>query len=293
MNEHTPLITVAMPIYNAGKDLRPAVLSIINQSFKDWELILIDDGSTDNSVSLIADLKDSRIKILHDGNNRGLAARLNEAIDLAKGRYFARMDQDDISYPNRFLRQFETLENDKDLDLVATRAIIIDENNRATSLFPYALTHGEICSRPWQGFYFPHPTWMGKTSWFRKHRYKIPGPYFCEDQELLLRTYKESKFATLDEILFAYRVKGRVNRDKLRKTRQTILKVQLCSFLQTRNWRFALLAILSFFGRRIYDSFINRGRRLMPEKSKTIEKSVLERWHQVLNNLEMRTGTGK
>jgi glycosyltransferase involved in cell wall biosynthesis len=64
MNEHTPLITVAMPIYNAGKDLRPAVLSIINQSFKDWELILIDDGSTDNSVSLIADLKDSRIKIL-------------------------------------------------------------------------------------------------------------------------------------------------------------------------------------------------------------------------------------
>src|SRR5450830_847145 len=91
-----PLVTVAMPVYNAGKYLRLAVLSIVKQTFTDWEMLVIDDGSTDNAFDSIADIKDDRIRILRDGTNKGLAARLNEAIDLARGQYFARMDQDDV-----------------------------------------------------------------------------------------------------------------------------------------------------------------------------------------------------
>lgn len=126
-----PLVTVAMPVYNAGKYLRLAVLSIVRQTFTNWELLVIDDGSTDNALQDIADIDDARIRIFRDGGNRGLAARLNEAADMARGRYLARMDQDDVSYPERFARQLAALQNDPELDLVATRAITIDENDHA------------------------------------------------------------------------------------------------------------------------------------------------------------------
>src|SRR6266498_5557216 len=67
------------------------------------------------------------------------------------------------------------------------------------------ISHVEICARPWNGFYLPHPTWMGRIEWFRRHRYTIPDVVRAEDQDLLLRTYDSSRFACVDEILFGYR----------------------------------------------------------------------------------------
>ena len=249
----SPLITIAMPIYNAGSDIRLAVLSIINQTQLNWELLIIDDGSTDNALSYISDIEDVRVRILRDGLNRGLAARLNEAIDLANGIYFARMDQDDISYPERLKRQTEVLKSDPQLDLVAVRALTIDENNEPNGIFPSYILHEEICSEPWRGFYLPHPTWMGKIEWFRKHRYAEPGPFFCEDQELLTRSYRESKFFTINEILFAYRIRAGVNRYKLLKTRRAVLGIQSKIFYSSRQYHFLLYASLVFLGRMIYD----------------------------------------
>lgn len=250
-----PLVTVAMPVYNAGKELRLAVLSILKQTFTDWEFIIIDDGSTDNALQYISDIKDVRIKILIDGDNKGLAARLNEAIDMANGQYFARMDQDDISYPKRFERQLGVLQNDAELDLVATRAITINDENEATGLFPYSFSHDEICARPWLGFYFPHPTWLGRTEWFRKYRYAIPAPYFCEDQELLLRSYNESKFQILNETLFAYRVKESINFNKRIKTRIAVFQLQFRNFIRKRQLRFAVFSLAIFVARVFSDIF--------------------------------------
>ena len=96
MSDKAVLVTVAMPIYNAGSYLRLAVLSIVKQSFTDWELLIIDDGSTDKALDGIADLRDERIKIYSDGRNLGLAARLNQACAMASGKYLARMDQDEL-----------------------------------------------------------------------------------------------------------------------------------------------------------------------------------------------------
>lgn len=251
----SPLVTVAMPIYNAGKDLRLAVFSIIKQTFEDWEFIIIDDGSTDNSLQSICDINDARIIVMCDGENKGLAARLNEAIDLARGQYFARMDQDDISYPERFERQLNALRSNAELDLVATRAITIDVDNNATGLYPHSFTHDEICARPWLGFYFPHPTWLGRTEWFRKYRYAVPAPLFCEDQELLLRSYTESRFQMLDETLLAYRVRDGVNWRKLIKTRMAVLKMQWRTFIQKRQFHFAIYSFAAFSGRVFLDLF--------------------------------------
>lgn len=281
-----PLVTVAMPIYNAGRYLRLAVLSIIQQTFTNWELLIIDDGSTDNALPEIADLHDPRIKILSDGTNQGLAARLNEAIDLARGQYLARMDQDDVSYPERFARQVAALNNEPDLDLVGVRAITINENNEVTGLMPYALNHEGISARPWQGFYFPHPTWMGRIEWFRKHSYTIPGPFFCEDQELLLRSYRESRFGMVDKILFGYRIRSEINWKKLAKTRLTILAVQLRHFIKFYRWDFLLLSISVFVGRIVGDFLkLVTGGFFLNDQSKNVDISISAQWHVVLNEL--------
>lgn len=245
--DSSPLITVAMPIFNAGHHLRLAVLSIVHQTFCNWELLIIDDGSTDNALQSLSDISDSRIQILCDGLNKGLAARLNEAIEKARGRYFARMDQDDVSYPERFLRQIALLQDDPSLDLVAASAITISDDNEITGLLPCPVTHELICARPWQGFCFAHPTWMGKIEWFRKYRYTIPGPFFCEDQELLLRSYCKSKFGATEDILFAYRVREIRNLYRVLKTRWTFLKIQVRYFVSTKQWTHAVLSGCVYF----------------------------------------------
>jgi len=284
----SPLITVAMPIYNAGEYLRLAVLSIINQTFTSWEMLIIDDGSTDNALDSIADIQDERIHILTDGTNKGLAARLNEAIDLAKGHYIARMDQDDISYPDRFERQVQELESEQGLDLVAVRAITISSNNQVTGILPCAISGKGISAKPWRGFYMPHPTWMGKIDWFRRYRYATPGPYFCEDQELLLRSYEKSNFLMITEPLFAYRVRGEINYRKLVKTRWTLLKIQLRHFVLAWQLHFAFMSVITFFGRMLLDLMRSVSLSIHPI-IKIHDTKISSKWQNVLNNVENRT----
>jgi glycosyltransferase involved in cell wall biosynthesis len=280
-----PLVTVAMPVFNAGNYLRLAVLSIVRQSFADWELLIVDDGSTDDALRSIRDIDDARIRILRDGENRGLATRLNQCIGMARGRYLARMDQDDVSYPERFQRQVSLLEQNPGLDLVAVRAITIDENDRATGMFPGALTHDAICARPWQGFHFPHPTWMGKTAWFRRHRYAVPGPYFCEDQELLLRSHRASRLATVDETLFAYRIRSRVDAKKLARIRRTMLTIQLRHFAGANQWHFVLLALAAFVARMGLD-LSKRSRAGMSRSGRaSVDDAAVSEWDRILAGL--------
>lgn len=283
--EELPLVTVAMPVYNAGKYLRLAVLSIVKQTFTCWELLIIDDGSTDDALKSIEDINDARIRILRDGKNKGLAARLNECIDLARGQYLARMDQDDVSYPERFERQIDALQNNLAIDVLATRAITIDETEQLTGIFPAAISHEEICTRSWRGFYFPHPTWMGKIEWFRKYHYTEPGPFFCEDQDLLLRSYKDSHFATLDEILFAYRIRSSVNWSKLAKTRRSVLKCQLHQFYMLQRWRFAILAMAVFFVRIISDLLKRLTADIRYSNLAGLDNAVADKWIQILSSL--------
>lgn len=284
-NDVPPLLTVAMPIYNAGKYLRLAVLSIIQQSFSNWELLIIDDGSTDNALSEIADIDDPRIIILKDGKNKGLAARLNECIDLARGQYFARMDQDDVSYPERFKQQLSFLNKNPAVDLLAVRAFTIDENDEVTGLFPFAGGHSEICAKPWRGFYLPHPTWMGKIEWFRRHRYTVPGPYFCEDQELLLRSYLVSEFATLDEILFAYRIRSTVNWTKLAKTRKAVFAAQRQHFSNAKRWDFVFLAAVMYVAKLSADVLKRIKNAMFQPARRVIDDVLVSTWRMTLNDL--------
>ncbi|MDO8343843.1 MAG: glycosyltransferase family 2 protein [Cellvibrio sp.] len=280
-----PLVTVVMPVYNAGKYLRLAVLSIVTQTYHRWELLIIDDGSTDNALQNIADINDARIRILQDGKNKGLAARLNECIDLANGKYIARMDQDDVSYPERLAKQVAMLDRSPLLDLIGVRAITISEKNEATGMLPWGATHEVICAHPWLGFYLPHPTWMGRTEWFRKHYYAQPAPYFCEDQELLLRSYEKSRFGMVSEPLFAYRVRGCINWRKLLKTRATVLQVQLGHFALKKQYVFGFMAALTFLARVVSD-MVGSGHFRKNSRFNSDQEKFFCRWREVYQSVQ-------
>lgn len=200
----TPLVSVGMPVFNCERTLAIAIRSILQQTYENWELLLIDDGSTDGTLKIAREFKDARIRVLSDGSHQGLSARLNQAISLSAGEYFARMDGDDLSYPSRFERQVRHLQDHSEVDLLATGILVFKGHGQALGTRAIRERHDGICRRPWAGFYLPHPTWMGKTTWFRKHFYRNKAVRM-EDQDLMLRTYKTSRFASLPDILLGYR----------------------------------------------------------------------------------------
>ena len=123
-----PLITVGLPFFNNRRTLPDAIRSIFAQSLNDWELLLVDDGSTDGSLEFARAIRDPRVRLVCDGSNRKLAARLNQIAELAPSEFIARMDADDLMHPNRLRRQIELFRGQPGLDVVGTAAFTIDEN---------------------------------------------------------------------------------------------------------------------------------------------------------------------
>jgi len=162
MKLEKPKISVVMPVYNGDRFIDKSIKSVLSQTFNNFEYIIINDGSTDDSLKIIESYEDSRIKIINYSKNRGITFALNNGLNVAKGDYIARQDQDDISYPDRFMLQIEYLENN-DVDLVDTNFIFIDENDKylqdyekryfspdqtLSHLFFYEMVHASImCKR--------------------------------------------------------------------------------------------------------------------------------------------------
>ena len=278
----TPVVSVVLPVYNAGALLPQAVASICCQTFREWELILIDDGSTDNCMAAFS-TSDSRVRIVQDGRNLGLAARLNQGIDLARGKFLARMDQDDIAYPGRLEAQVRFLEEHLDVDLTATRAVVFRDDGSVVGLFPFRRTHAEICATPWRGFYFPHPTWMGRIEWFRRYRYYIPETVRAEDQELLLRSYSSSRFACLPEVLLGYR-QTRLSLRKVLTARKHLALVQWSVNLQQGRPFHAVLGFLAFAIKALADAAIAvAGARhlFVTRMGRAAPQDEIDRWKNV------------
>jgi len=121
------LCSVVLPTYNGQDWITRSVNSILAQSFTNFELIIIDDGSSDNTFEILKKFKDKRIKLFRQ-NNRGLAKTLNIGIKISRGKYIFRQDQDDISFPNRFMEQIVVMEKKRDLGFLGTWAEILNES---------------------------------------------------------------------------------------------------------------------------------------------------------------------
>jgi glycosyltransferase involved in cell wall biosynthesis len=204
MNVRPPVVSVIMSMRNSAATVGSAVRSVRLQSLRDWELIVIDDGSSDQSSAIVGEFHDERIRIIRESHSAGLATRLNQAVALAKGEFIARMDADDICFPERFARQVARLREDPQLDLVGCGAVVFASGDELIGEMPVGLRHQDVVARPFVGFPFPHPTWCGRADWFRKNPYDSRLRY-AEDQDLLLRSFRHSKLAGLGTVLLGYR----------------------------------------------------------------------------------------
>ena len=163
-------VTVAIPFYNNEDTLEFAIKSVINQTYTDWLLLLINDGSTDSSMEIAKKYLSEKVKLIDDGLNKGLIYRLNQAIDMTETPYFARMDSDDIMLPERLEKQVNYLENHQDIDLVGSSAFIIDECNNIVSVRRTSNKKRYNISDLIKHGLFIHPTVVGKTEWFLKNK---------------------------------------------------------------------------------------------------------------------------
>ena len=204
---YRPVVTIAMPVYNCASTIAEAILSVHNQTFTDWELIVIDDGSTDETFAVAERFDDPRIRLIKKDRNLGLPTRLNEAVQLSRGKYFARMDGDDVSYPERFRLQYEYMSKHPEVDLLGCAILIFDAKGRAMGVRQGRLTHEQIRGSFVSSFGMAHVTWIGHREWFVKNRYR-PTAFHSQDRELLMRTYPHSRFAALPNVLVGVREPG-------------------------------------------------------------------------------------
>lgn len=201
-----PKVSVVMPVYNGEKYLAEAIRSILDQSFKDFELLVINDGSTDRTGDMLRSYTDPRIVILENETNLGLSKSFNKGIMASRGSYIARMDADDVAVPERFEKQMSFLAAHPEVDIVGSATWRIDGEGRRLGISRKAL---EPQALKWQSLFSTplfHPTVMGKASVFKENPFDESLPS-SEDYELWSRLIfeKNIKIANLPEPLLMYR----------------------------------------------------------------------------------------
>lgn len=229
-----PVISVILPVYNTGKFLKKAIESLLAQTFPDFELIAIDDGSTDELPAILVDYaqKDKRIHI-HTQPNQGVAQALNTGLQLAEGKYVARMDADDICHPERLQKQFDFLEAHPETGLLGCAAAIIDANGRRQGTLDYPLTHFAL---QWSlCFYNPiiHPSIMARHEIMLAAGGYHPDCPQAEDYDLFARLSVLTQLANMPERLLHLRRHGQnvtlQNSAVHLETSATISREMICS----------------------------------------------------------------
>ncbi|ATO19199.1 glycosyltransferase [Acinetobacter sp. LoGeW2-3] len=209
-------ITIGIPFFNAEKYLEDAIKSVLAQTFQSWELILVDDGSTDQSLEIARSFNDPRIRIIADGQNRRLPYRLNQIINEAKYDFIARMDADDLMAVDRLEKQIKVLNENSDIDLVMTSLFSIGEKNEILGKRIYS-NHQMQPKEILQGVTnILHPSLLARKEWCKRNPYQVDN-CLAEDYELWLSAAIKNDFnyAVLQEPLYFYREVENVKKEKM------------------------------------------------------------------------------
>lgn len=198
-------ITVLLPVYNGDRYLRETIESILTQTYTDFELLIVDDGSTDSSLAIIESFIDDRIRILKNKERLKLSGALNRGMEEAKGKYIARMDADDIALPERLQKQFEYMERHPEVGMCGTAIEIFGKAKTRNDIYPKSAD--EIKAYALFDCPFCHPTVMMRRELFLKHDLWYDGSYYpTEDYELWARAIDLFPVVNLGEVLLRYRV---------------------------------------------------------------------------------------
>ncbi len=197
-----------MSVYNGERFLRTAIDSVLAQTFRDWELIVIDDASTDSTPDILAEYRDPRIQVLRNESNRKQAVCSNRGIAAASGRYIARLDADDVSLPNRLAEQVAYLETHPDATLIASATHIVDEQGRRVGFQPGGLNDCELKFTFASRNPVIHSTVIFRTEAARQLQGYDEDPryWFTEDYEFLSRLALHGTAHVLPQPLVEYRV---------------------------------------------------------------------------------------
>jgi glycosyltransferase involved in cell wall biosynthesis len=204
----TPVISVLLPAYNAQQYIQSAVQSILDQTFRDFEFIITNDGSTDQTLSILQSLakKDARIKLISRPNT-GYVVALNQGIAMAQGEFVARMDADDISLPTRFEEQLAYLRSNPDCVMVGTNVSQMDQGGALIGPMPDIVYGHErlnyaLLRRGWP---IVHPSMMARTSAIKSIGGYVPELCPNEDHDLFLKLAEVGRIENLPHILLHYR----------------------------------------------------------------------------------------
>lgn len=220
-------ISVLMPVYNAESYIREAIDSVLTQTFSDFELIIIDDGSTDKSAHIVHSYNDQRIKLFQNEHNEGIVASLNKGITLANGEYVAIMHADDVSLPERLEMQSSFLDSHPDVSMVAAKVLLIDSSGVCIGSWHHdqiTTTFDQIHEMLPKTNCIAHPTIMIRTNVVRAYRYNAK-QHATEDYDLWLRLVADShRVEKSDAILLKYRVHsqsitGKSSSDRFKEVR--------------------------------------------------------------------------
>jgi glycosyltransferase involved in cell wall biosynthesis len=225
-----PKVSVLMSVYNGAKYLREAIESILSQTFTDFEFLIVNDCSNDNSPSILKEYanKDSRIRVITNEFNLGLTRNLNKMVREARGEYLARFDCDDISAPSRFEKQVQLLDAQLSVGMVSLWAYVIDGNGNYVRTIKYPTLDKDLRKALIQYNPFFHSGLM-----LRKAAIIDAGLYdetwrFAQDYELYFRIAKKWEIANVPEVLLKYReTENSITVDKNRKQVEFALKAKL------------------------------------------------------------------
>jgi glycosyltransferase involved in cell wall biosynthesis len=209
MNDISPLVSVILPCYNAGEYIEQAILSIINQTYKNLEIIIVDDYSTDNSLVIIEQLAkiDDRIFVIKNSENLKLIKTLNNMLEIATGKYIARMDADDISMPDRIKKQVDVLETNSNIVVCGTNIEYFGHRRAKNNKFICFEKSDDLKMRLILDSCFAHPSVMIRRDTLVKHNIRYNEEYQCaEDYKLWIDLSRFGEFYNLQEILLKYRV---------------------------------------------------------------------------------------
>jgi glycosyltransferase involved in cell wall biosynthesis len=206
---NAPLVSIVMPVFNAEQYIQQAIESILHQTLQDWELIIVDDGSSDKTSKIIHTLTDKRIKLVTNEQNLGIIDSLNKGVLNASGKYIARMDADDISLPTRLETQVNFLEANPHFGIVGTQMIMINSDGQRVKKASVYTTNFWILF--WSLFQSPffHPTVVVRREILRNNPYGY-GASHAEDYELWSKILRKKLClcANMHAYLHLYRLHG-------------------------------------------------------------------------------------
>jgi glycosyltransferase involved in cell wall biosynthesis len=285
MKPDRPMISVVMTAYNEEKYIAEAIDSILNQTYPDFEFIIVNDGSTDRTEEIILSYKDPRIVYIKNTQNLKLIASLNKGLDAAKGKYVARMDSDDISMPDRFEKQVQFMENHPEIGISGAQLVVFGSEDGAMN---YPLEHEDLLLRLFITSCYPNNLVMFRREIMEKHHLRFPEGYLhTEDFKFWTQWLQLTKGANLPDYLAKYRFHpasvSHLYKSVQRETRNRVRAEYLAEIFKLAE---AEKQMATDMGSRDYSRkfaavkfFLARNRELQVFPQAKLEKTVFYLWY--------------